>query len=108
MLTPACWSCWPRPGGPPRRTTASATCRPDGRIEVTLEDGKLTGRWGRQLVRLEHYHVDAVTVVRVEPKDEIFTSDRATGEWQFRLGANGKVEGLKALSTEFKKLPAKK
>jgi hypothetical protein len=55
--------------------------------------------------------------VLVEPKGSVLYADRSSDEWQFRLGTNGAVEGLKALTdvfgirgpgAEFKKLPTKK
>lgn len=88
-----------------------------GHIEVMLVDDKLMGRWRKYTFRLEHYHYDTFTPVLVEPEDAVILTDRTNDEWQFRLGANGEVEGLKAFrevfgfrgpNAEFKKLPAKK
>jgi CubicO group peptidase (beta-lactamase class C family) len=74
-----------------------------GRLEVILENDQLMGRFGKYTLRLEHYHFDTFTAVLVAPKEQILTMDRTTVEWQFRLGGNGAVEGLKGFGVEFKK-----
>ncbi len=74
-----------------------------GRAEVTFENDKLVIRWGKFTFRTEHYHYDTFTAFPVEPKDDVVSFDRSTFEVQFRLGANGEVEGMKFLDQEFKR-----
>ena len=79
-----------------------------GRLEVTLDNDTLMGRFGKYVFRLEHYHFDTFTAVPVEPKDELVAVERQTLEWQFRLGANGEVEGLTGIGQQEFKKAAKK
>jgi CubicO group peptidase (beta-lactamase class C family) len=74
-----------------------------GRTTVTADGDKLTMKWGKFTFRLDHYHFDTFTAVPVEPKDELVSFDRATIDVQFRLAANGSVEGLKFLDQEFRR-----
>jgi hypothetical protein len=80
-----------------------------GRIDVTLKNDALIGRYGKFVFRLDHYHFDTFTAVPVEPRDDAIASDRRTVEWHFRLGANGQMEELKGFGGQvFKKVAAKK
>jgi CubicO group peptidase (beta-lactamase class C family) len=79
-----------------------------GRIEVTLEDGQLVGRWGKYTVRLEHYHFDTFTAVLAEPPDAVVSNDRQTYEWHFRVGTSGEVESLKGFGQQDFKRATKK
>ncbi|MBA4064441.1 MAG: hypothetical protein C0501_12155 [Isosphaera sp.] len=74
-----------------------------GRAEVSVEGDRLAVRWGKLVFRLEHHHHDTFTAVPVEPADEVVSFDRTTLDAQFRLGADGKVEGLRLFDQEFKK-----
>jgi len=74
-----------------------------GKAEVSLDGEKLMVKWGKLTFRLDHWHFDTFTAVPVSPADEIISFDRTTFEAQFRLGANGEVEGVKFLEQEFKK-----
>jgi CubicO group peptidase (beta-lactamase class C family) len=74
-----------------------------GRATVTAEGEKLTMKWGKFTYRLDHYHFDTFTAVPVEPRDELVSFDRGSIDVQFRLAANGSVEGLKFLDQEFKR-----
>jgi CubicO group peptidase (beta-lactamase class C family) len=74
-----------------------------GRAEVTCEDGKLTLKWGKYTFRLEHFHFDTFTAVPVEPVDEKPTFDRSAFDVQFRLGANGEVEGMELFEQKFRR-----
>lgn len=74
-----------------------------GRAEVVVENDKLLIRWGKYAFRANHYHFDTFTAVPVEPKGEVLSFDRSTFDVQFRLGANGEVEGMKFLDQEFKR-----
>lgn len=74
-----------------------------GRAEVTAAGDALALTWGKFTFRLEHYHFDTFTAVLVEPKADAVTYDRATFEVQFRLGANGQVEGLTFLDQDFRR-----
>jgi CubicO group peptidase (beta-lactamase class C family) len=79
-----------------------------GRIEMTLEDGHLVGRWGKYTVRLAHYHFDTFTADLTEPPDAVVASDRQTYEWHFRLAPSGEVESLKGFGgQQFKRLEKK-
>jgi hypothetical protein len=75
-----------------------------GRAEVTVEDGKLKLEWGKYAFRLEHFHFDTYTAIPIAPKDEVISFDRSTFEVQFRLAADGAIEGMKFLEQEFKKV----
>ena len=59
---------------------------------------------GKYVFRLEHHHYDTFTAVPVEPADEVFQFDRQTLDAHFRLGPDGKVEGVKFLDQEFKRV----
>jgi hypothetical protein len=74
-----------------------------GRAEVTVEGDALRAKWGKYTFRLEHYHFDTFTATPVEPKAEVASFDRSTFEAQFRLGANGEIEGMKFLDQEFRR-----
>jgi CubicO group peptidase (beta-lactamase class C family) len=74
-----------------------------GRAEVTVEGDKLRLKWGKFVFRLDHFHFDTFTAVPVEPKSELPTFDRGTFETQFRLAANGEVEGMVFLGQDFRR-----
>lgn len=74
-----------------------------GRATVAADGDTLTLKWGKYTCRLDHYHFDTFTAVPVEPKDELVSFDRGTFDVQFRLAANGSVEGLKFLDQEFRR-----
>jgi CubicO group peptidase (beta-lactamase class C family) len=74
-----------------------------GRAEVTVEGDELRVKWGKYTFRLERYHFDTFTAIPVEPKSEVVSFDRSTFEAQFRLGANGEIEGIKFLDQEFRR-----
>ena len=74
-----------------------------GQATVMADGEKLTMKWGKFTYRLDHYHFDTFTAVPVEPRDELVSSDRGSIDVQFRLAANGSVEGLKFLDQEFKR-----
>jgi hypothetical protein len=79
-----------------------------GTATVTESDGKLTLRWGRLVLRLDHYHYDTFTAVPVEPSDEVVSFDRTNLDVRFRLGSNGEVEGLTFLEQDFRRERGKK
>ena len=74
-----------------------------GRAEVAVEGDALRVKWGKYLFQLNHYHFDTFTAIPVEPKAEVLSFDRSTFEAQFRLGANGEIEGVKFLDQEFRR-----
>lgn len=74
-----------------------------GRAEVTVEGDALAIRWGKFTFRTEHYHFDTFTAIPAEPKADVISFDRGTFDVQFRLGADGEVEGLKFLDQVFRR-----
>jgi CubicO group peptidase (beta-lactamase class C family) len=74
-----------------------------GKLEVTKSDDGLRLKSGKYVFRLEHHHYDTFTAIPVEPVDEVFQFDRQTLDAHFRLGPDGKVEGVKFLEQEFKR-----
>jgi CubicO group peptidase (beta-lactamase class C family) len=74
-----------------------------GRAEVSADGDRLTLKWGKLGFRLEHYHFDTFTAVPVEPADEVVSFDRTAFDAQFRLGADGKVEGLRLFEQDFRR-----
>ncbi|HSQ56055.1 MAG TPA: serine hydrolase [Gemmata sp.] len=97
-----------KPSLPLKDYVGSFAERAYGRAEVTLDKDKLMVKWGRLAFRLDHYHFDTFTAIPIAPKDEIESFDRTTLDVQFRLGTNGKVEGMRFLDQEFGKVMGKK
>src|SRR5262249_51225756 len=79
-----------------------------GGATVSLDDDKLTLKWGKFTYRLDHYHFDTFTAVLIAPASESRQSDRTTLDAQFRLGADGDVESLLFLGQEFRRVKEKK
>jgi CubicO group peptidase (beta-lactamase class C family) len=80
-----------------------------GKALVQKDGEGLVVRWGDKTFRLEHYHFDTFTAVVTAPAESVLLYDRVNLDAQFRLGADGKVEGLRFLDQDFKRIkpPAK-
>ena len=78
-----------------------------GKAEVTFENDGLRLRWGKWIWKLTHYHFDTFTGTVIGPtRDDAIHLDREEFDIQFRLGTNGRVEGLKFLEEDFKLIKA--
>jgi CubicO group peptidase (beta-lactamase class C family) len=68
-----------------------------GEARVTLKDGKLLMEWARFSGVLEHWHYDTFQVRGTAALNEAMVT--------FRIGADGKVEGMRLFEQEFISLP---
>jgi CubicO group peptidase (beta-lactamase class C family) len=75
-----------------------------GSADVTADGDALALEWGKYTFRLEHYHYDTFTAIPVAPKADVVSFDRSTFEVQFRIGANGELEGLKLFDQDYKRV----
>ncbi|MFN0087069.1 MAG: serine hydrolase [Blastocatellia bacterium] len=69
-----------------------------GKVEISIVDEKLVLGWSSFKTRLDHFHYDTFSPSVEQLKNEPLT---------FSLGADGEVAGLRFLSVNFKKAPAK-
>lgn len=78
-----------------------------GTATVTADGDKLTLKWGKFTLRLDHYHFDTFTGVPIEPKKEVLSFDRTVIDVSFRLGTDGEVASMEFVGQDYKKQASK-